>query len=408
MKVLQINCVYNVGSTGKIMYDIHTELQKKNIESVICYGRGDNTTDKNVYKTCGEFYSNVNHFFANLTGIMYGGCLLSTSKLISVIKKEKPDIVHLHCINGYFVNIYRLVSWLKKSGIKTVLTNHAEFMFTGGCGHALDCEQWRNGCKEAKCPQYNNEMGSWLFDRSATMWKRMYDAFRGFDKDKLTVVSVSPWLMNRAKSSDIFKNYYNTYVLNGLDTTAFHIKPKQDFEQIPKNKKIIFHVTPHFDNNSNNLKGGYYFIELARRFENNPNLHFVVAGTHEKLEDLPENLTLLGRIEGKDNLADLYSSAEVTVITSKRETFSMVTAESLCCGTPVVGFCAGGPESIALPEFCRFSEYGNIDMLEENLLSMLDCKQNEQEKISQLAKEKYDSSVMSKNYIKVYRGTLNV
>ena len=113
MKVLQVNCVYNKGSTGKIMYDVHTELLKNQIDSVICYGRGEKTTDKNVYKTCGELYSKFNNFMTRITGLMYGGLFFSTNKLISIIKKEKPDVVHLQCINGYFVNIYRLISFCK-------------------------------------------------------------------------------------------------------------------------------------------------------------------------------------------------------------------------------------------------------------------------------------------------------
>ena len=114
MKVLQINCVYKNGSTGKITYDIHTELLRQGIESVVCYGRGEVVNEPWVYKTCFELYSGVNHFFSNLTGVMYGGCFISTNMLISIIKKESPDIVHLQCLNGYFVNIYKLVEWLKK------------------------------------------------------------------------------------------------------------------------------------------------------------------------------------------------------------------------------------------------------------------------------------------------------
>ena len=52
MKVLHVNCVYKKGSTGKIVNDIHVELKKQNIESVVCYGRGDEIKDSNVYKFC--------------------------------------------------------------------------------------------------------------------------------------------------------------------------------------------------------------------------------------------------------------------------------------------------------------------------------------------------------------------
>ena len=126
MKILQVNCVYNNGSTGKIMHDVHMELVSAGHKSVVCYGRGADTSDENVIKLCSELYAKANNLLSRITGILYGGCLLSTSRLISLIKREKPDVVHLHCINGFFVNIYKLVSWLKNNKIKTVVTLHAE------------------------------------------------------------------------------------------------------------------------------------------------------------------------------------------------------------------------------------------------------------------------------------------
>ena len=96
MKILQVNCVYNKGSTGKIVADVHTALKEKGVESLVCYGRGEKVREDGVTKTCCEQYSNVNHFLTYLNGVMYGGCYFSTNRLISVIKKEKPDIVHLH------------------------------------------------------------------------------------------------------------------------------------------------------------------------------------------------------------------------------------------------------------------------------------------------------------------------
>jgi len=141
MKILQVNVVYKKGSTGKITYDLHKGMLDAGIESVICYGRGELVKEPGVYKTCPEWYSKLNNALTRITGVMYGGCFFSTNRLISIIKKEKPDVVHLQCINGYFVNIYRLITWLKKEHIKTMLTLHAEFMFTANCGHALECDR---------------------------------------------------------------------------------------------------------------------------------------------------------------------------------------------------------------------------------------------------------------------------
>ena len=68
MKILQVNCVYNKGSTGKIVADVHAALKEKGVESRVCYGRGKKVREAGVTKTCGEFYSDLNHFLTYFNG----------------------------------------------------------------------------------------------------------------------------------------------------------------------------------------------------------------------------------------------------------------------------------------------------------------------------------------------------
>lgn len=403
MKIMQINCVYKTGSTGKITYDLHKALTERGIESVVCFGRGKKVIEPKVYKTCGELYAKFNNLLSRITGVMYGGCFFSTNRLFSVIKKEKPDIVHLHCINGYFVNIYRLIGWLKKHNIKTVLTLHAEFMFTANCGYSLDCDKWKTGCGD--CPRNREETNSFFLDGTARSYKKMKRAFYGFD-DRLTVVSVSPWLMERAKQSPILKDKKHTVVMNGLDTDIFHI---YDTESIKKkyritDEKIIFYAAPYFTDNPNYIKGGNYIIELAKRLKDE-NVRIFVAGEYDSGLKVPENIVLLGKIENQRELAEFYSMADVTVITSKKETFSMICAESLCCGTPVAAFKAGGPETIALADYSAFADYGDMDAL-INCISNFFNINTESQEISLLAQKKFDKQVMSEEYIDIYNKAL--
>lgn len=404
MKILQVNCVYKKGSTGKIVYDIHTELLKRGIESVVCYGRGEKNEEEHVYKTCREFYSKFNNLCSRFTGIMYGGCYLSTRRLIGIIKKENPDIVHLHCINGYFVNIYRIVEWLKTEHVRTIITLHAEFMYTGGCGHSIDCTQWssKNGCSYSmKCPRWRVETKSLFFDRTGTMWKRMRKAFEGFD-DNLIVTSVSPWLMERAERSPIFEGKEHRVVLNGLDTSVFHVYETRELKKELglKDEKIVFYATPSFDLNPRHIKGGYYVHELAKKMLNQ-NVKFIIAGAYSTDIKVSENILLLGRITDQTKLAKLYSMADVTLLTSKKETFSMVTAESLCCGTPIVGFKAGAPEEISIKEFSKFVEYGDLEFLKKELLDMV-FRDKDKNLISKKAIEIYAKNIMCKKYIDLY------
>jgi len=399
VKVLQVNCVYREGSTGKIVADIHRELKSRGIESVVCYGRGARCSETDVHKVCGEFYSHVNHFLANLTGIMYGGCFFSTNRLLSIIKKEKPDVVHLHCINGYFVNIYRLIRWLKRNRIRTVLTLHAEFMYTGNCGHANECNRWKVGC--GSCPRWRKETKSYLFDRTAASWKRMKAAFEGF-RETLLVTSVSPWLMDRAKQSPILGDKQHMVVMNGLDTEIFQPCPTEELRRRHglTDERIVFHATPSFSLDPNHLKGGYYVNLLARKLKDQ-NVKVLVAGNCVGEVDVPDNVILLGRITDQRTLAEYYCAADVTVLTSKKETFSMVTAESLACGTPVVGFKAGGPEQIAIPEYSRFVEYGDVDGLAEEIYRLFQIRENKCTMASS-GKKKYAQDKMAEGYLYAY------
>lgn len=399
MKIMQINCVYNKGSTGKIMCNIHNTLIENQIDSVICYGRGTKTTDKGVYKTCGELYAKLNNAFSRLTGLMYGGCFFSTNKLISIIKKEKPDVVHLHCINGYFVNIYRLVGWLNKSKIKTVLTLHAEFMHTANCAYALECDKWKTGC--GKCPRLKKETKSLLIDGTHRSWVKMKKAFNGFEN--LAVTSASPWLMERAKQSPILADKNHIMVLNGLDTNVFKIYDTRNLRKkhlIVENEKVVFHATPSFSDDKDSFKGGYYILELAKAL---PNVKFIVAGKAKEGIITPSNLILLGNVSNQQELARYYSMADLTVIASKKETFSMILAESMACGTPVAGFYAGGPESITIEEYSSFVEYGNFEALKNATIELLN-KDLDKEEISVKAREKYSKQRMAQEYINVYKG----
>ncbi len=394
MKVMQINCTYRAGSTGKIMYDIHTYLQTHGHDSVMCYGRGADTDDENVYRLCPDIYAKAQNLRSRFTGFMYGGCFLSTNKLISIIRHNKPDIVHLHCINGYFVNIYRLLKWLKKNGQKTVLTLHAEFMYTANCGHAYECDKWMKGC--GNCPRRKEETLSYVFDGTASSWKRMAEAYRGFERD-MVIVSVSPWLMSRAQQSPMLSSMEHTCIFNGLDTSIFKINDPSVGEN--KSERAVLFVTAYFSDKAGHPKGGYYLIELARRM---PDVKFLVAGKHAECENLPDNVTLLGNVNDQSKLASLYESTDISVVLSKRETFSMPVAESLCCGTPVVGFCAGAPEQITIPEYSEFVEYGDVDSLERAVKEFLG-RSFDRAEISEKAHGIYNSSAMVDAYLKVYR-----
>lgn len=409
MKVLQVNCVFRRGSTGKIVDDIHQVLVQNGIESVICYARDRKAAIKEngVYKFCTELEGDLHNICARYFGaLLYGGMYLSTRKLIRIIEEEKPDIVHLHCINGRSVNMYKLIAYLGNNHVKTVVTHHAEFYYTGSCGHAFNCSNWMHvpGC--GHCPQLKSATTARYFDRTASAWKKMKDAFATFRHEDIVFTAVSPWVKTRSSLSPIVNQFACEVVENGLDTNIFHQKNNQK-EIRDKvgcgDKPFVFHATASFNLVKGNIKGGYYLVELAKRM---PDVQFVVAALQcGSPSSLPKNVYLWGATKTQQELADLYSAADATVLVSKRETFSMITAESLCCGTPIVGFEAGGPESIALPEYSEFVGYSDLDALQTALDRML-RNSFDRTKIAEEAKAKFSKETMTDSFLRVYKNLL--
>lgn len=399
MKILQMNCLYDSGSTGKIVAAIHSYLLGQGDESFVIYGMGKKQNDNNLIRTTPGFVRKIQSFRSRITGYPYGGALWGTINAIHTIEKIKPDIVHLQCPNCYMVNIYKILTYLKDNSIPTVLTNHAEFMYTGGCTHTVDCDKWKTGCYN--CNKINNGHPiSYFFDRTQQEWKLLKQAYDGFSN--LTVCCVSDWVRDRASQSPFFADYPVLTVPNGIDTGVFHYRPSQKIrEQIGlKGEKVVLHVTPNF---YSMIKGGSHVIEMARRF---PDVKFVIVGSEARDDSIPANCFFAGRIDDQSVLAQFYSVADVCLLTSLRETFSMVCAESLCCGTPVVGFRSGGPERISIPQYSIFVDQGNDDELQYQLGIYIE-KRNDKQQIAHEAQALYGQEAMCKNYYSIYKAALN-
>lgn len=397
MKVIQINCTYNKGSTGKIVYLLHDYLLKQGDDSLVLYGVGENNIDSNIIKVVSEPVRKIQSLFSRISGYAYAGHYFGTKKVIQILEKEKPDLVHIHCVNAYMMDVYKVLTYLKQKDISTVITMHAEFLYTSGCSHAIDCQKFITGCNH--CPKIGKERpNSWFFDKTNKEWNLMKDAYSSFNR--LLICAVSPWQKERINLSPFFEKSQIRVVMNGIDTSVFKY---YDGNALKKKlglmgKKIVIHVTPNFQGV---LKGGKYVLEIAKKLENQKDIVFLIVGKNVDENTLPKNVIHIDHTENQVELAKLYSMSDLCLITSKRETFSMVTAESLCCGTPVFGFKAGGPETIALKEHSSFVEYGNVMEATTEITKKLSDKVNKAT-LSEMAKKQYSNSIMCEKYYELY------
>lgn len=407
MKILLVNCTYKEGSTGKIVYDCADYYRRQGHEVIVAYGSSSNKesgfcdTQVHQIRTMAEARLHVRLVYLGLV-MQYGGMHLAYFRLTRLIEREKPDVVHLHCINGYTVNIFRTLRFLSRNGIPTVVTHHGEFYYTGNCGSAFECTSFiSKQC--VGCQSLRFATGTPLVDYAHRSWKRMKRAFDGFDKGKLVFTAVSPWVRERSMLSPIVNGHRCEIVKNGLNTRIFKYHPGQQLinQRVPNvTSKVVLHVTGQFaPEDKEHLKGGWYVVELAKQM---PDTTFVVVATTKIISHpLPGNIFIWGSAKDQDELASLYASADVTIITSRRETFSMIVAESLCCGTPVVGFKAGGPESIAMEGYCSFVRFGRVEELAAEVKRMKE-KTIDKRDLSEIACREYDRDVMSEGYLKTY------
>ena len=137
MKVLMINSVCGIGSTGRICTDIADELTENGHECKIAFGRkaAPERYQKYAYRITSDGGVKINALKARLFDNEGFNAARATKKLISFIEEYNPDVIHLHNLHGYYLNVEVLFDYLKKADKKVVWTLHDCWAFTGHCAY---------------------------------------------------------------------------------------------------------------------------------------------------------------------------------------------------------------------------------------------------------------------------------
>lgn len=267
--LIDVNCKYS--STGKIVYNLFHGLKKDGREAAVCYGRGEEIHEDGIYKFGLDWETKIHAGLSRVTG--YNGCFspISTRRLIKYIEEFQPDVIHIHELHAYFVNIKPLLEYIKKKKIKVVWTFHCEYMYTGKCGYAYECQKYRNGC--GQCPAIKEYPKSIYVDRTKQMYLMKKRLMEDFDVD---IITPSKWLADRVKLS-FFKEKNIEVIHNGIDTNVF--KPEETSKlrkelNIPKENKIVVSIAPDI---MIERKGGKQVLKLAEAMSEQP-ITFVLVG----------------------------------------------------------------------------------------------------------------------------------
>ncbi|MBQ7107066.1 MAG: glycosyltransferase [Clostridia bacterium] len=390
MKVVQINATCGAGSTGKICVAISELLDKQNIENYVFYTQGI-SQHKNGVKYADKKYIKMQALKSRVLGNYGFNSKLATKKLIAQLSQIKPDIVHLHNIHAHNCDLELLFKYFKSTKTKLFWTFHDCWVFTGYCTYfdMVNCDKWQTNCKN--CPQKKEY--SWFFDRSTALFNKKKDLFSGLD---LTIITPSQWLADLVKQS-FLKDYPVKVINNGIDLNVF--KPTTgDFRKKYNldNKFIVLGVA--FDWGAR--KGLDVFIELSKRLPKNNKI--VLVGTNNNIDkQLPDNIISIHRTQNQQELAEIYTAADLFVNPTREENFPTVNIESLACGTPVLTFNTGGSPEI-IDETCgTVVPKNDIDGLYSEILRIK--SENPYSPAACIEKAKnFNANEKFKEYLKLY------
>lgn len=267
--LIDVNCKNS--STGKIVYDLYQGLRGNGRCAAICYGRGKIIQEDNIYKFGIDWETKIHAGLARLTG--YNGCFspISTKRLINYIEKFKPDLIHIHELHAYFVDIKPLIQYIQDKKIPLIWTFHCEYMYTGKCGHAYECTNFQEEC--GNCPAVKEYPKSLLFDRTRQMLRMKKEMLEDLD---FSIITPSVWLADRVKMS-FLKNKEIKVIHNGIDTEIFHPVDSGKLRKkmkISDDYKVVLAVAPDI---MSIYKGGRLVLKLAEMMKNEK-VFFILIG----------------------------------------------------------------------------------------------------------------------------------
>jgi len=399
--LLQINTVVNFGSTGRIINELSQTSIKNDWNSYIAYGRNDQTPQTGLIRIGSNWDVNLHGLKTRLFDRHGLGSRNATINFCKQIDELKPDIIQLHNLHGYYINIEVLFNYLVLKNIQVVWTFHDCWPLTGHCVYfdVIGCEKWKTEC--GHCPQTKEYPASFGLDRSQQNFHHKKELFTTLKN--LTVVPVSRWLENIVKQS-YFAGFPMQVISNGIDMDIFrplqeaYIRKKYRLE----NKFIILGIASIWSLH----KGLNDFVELSRKLESGDQI-ILVGLTKIQIKTLPSNIIGIERTNDIQELVALYSDADVFINPSLEETFGLTTVEALACGTPTIVFNATASPELVVQETGFVVEKGDIQGLIHVIKTIKTKGKNSYSSACvERAKKLYNKDDRYMDYLKLYESIL--
>lgn len=240
--------------------------------------------------------------------------------------------------------------------------------FTGGCHYDGDCGRFANAC--GCCPMLESRQEN---DLSRDIWERKSTAFNQISTEGLHVVALTQWMARHVRRSSLLGRFECTVIPNGVDLEEFKpVAPAAAREalDIPNGRQVVAFVSHSV---GNVRKGFNLLLKALDRLSTRRNLFLLIVGASDNLPPLSLPCLQVGSVQSVPFLRQIYSAADLFVIPSLEDNQPNTVLEAMACGTPVVGFKAGGiPEMVEEGVTGLLASPGNVPELAAAIEFLLD------------------------------------
>lgn len=392
MKILQVNATFGIGSTGTIVRYIHDSCMKHGYDSYVAYAKADFKI-QNGYKI-GNWFSNKLHaVLSRISGKQGYFSFFSTLMFLRYLKKLKPDIIHLHNLHANYINLPMLLRFLAKNEIKTVITLHDCWWYTGGCFHytLAHCNKWLKKC--GMCPKRLQDTPAYLIDRSPLIHEDRKELLLNIKN--LKIVGVSDWISNEARKSFLAGTQILT-IHNGIDIRIFKQTSSSIRHKLGVEDKFIILGPASKWLQPYNKSILDYFTQNMTSDE-----ILLLYGVENTNINVPQNVVLYGYTRNTDELAALYSCADVFVNPSYEDSLSLINIEAQACGTPVITYSLTGPKETV-------DNVNSVSVSPERYRDILDIIRNKiahsdsKTSVRDFVAMKFDKNLSNRNHLNLY------
>ncbi len=359
-KIVSLNTSDVGGGAERIAWDLFKGYERQGIESWLVVGDKKSKDDRVIplhasphldYRPYGMWSRakwELRKFFCRQFGIEDFE-FPWTHQMLSVTGSS-PDVIHCHNLHGGYFDLRALIELSR--AVPVFVTLHDAWLSSGHCALSLGCSKWQTGC--GNCPDLDIPPAI-LRDGTARNWHRKAEILQ---QCQLYIAAPSHWLLNRMSESILSPAIAESRIIpHGIDLARFHPVEKSVARarlsnHVPQNGHLVVFAANQLQNNV--FKNQRMLLSALRRlatlYTASP-VHFVSIGSAGETERLGNVTVHYVPTTEQSELARFFQAADLYVHAAYEETFGLVIAESMACGTPVVATAVGGiPEVLGKEE----------------------------------------------------------